>query len=166
MVMSQKILNIVVAGIEYNNKWLFIKRERGDYRKKWALVGGKMHFDETIKESILREIKEETGLEVEWVGIKSILNEKLKEKDSGETTQHFILILCLTKANSDEVIKTEEGELCWFTKQEIRDNRDKIIPSDYHMITNLIMKESLNQIVEVELLEKEDELSLGLIEEY
>lgn len=164
--MGQKILNIVVAGIEYNNKWLFIKRERGDYRKKWALVGGKMHFDETIKESILREIKEETGLEVEWVGIKSILNEKLKEKDSGETTQHFIIILCLTKANSDKVIKTEEGELCWFTKQKIRDNRNMIIPSDYQMITNLIMKESLNQIVEVELLEKEDELSLGLFEDY
>lgn len=164
--MSQKILNIVVAGIEYNNKWLFIKRERGDYRKKWALVGGKMHFDETIKESILREIKEETGLEVEWVGIKSILNEKLKEKNSGETTQHFIIILCLTKANSDEVKETEEGELSWFTKQKIRDNKNKIIPSDYHMMTNLIMKESLNQIVEVELLEKEDELSLGLFEEY
>lgn len=164
--MSQKILNIVVAGIEYNNKWLFIKRERGDYRKKWALVGGKMHFDETIKESILREIKEETGLEVEWVGIKSILNEKLKEKNSGETTQHFIIILCLTKAKSDEVKETEEGELYWFTKQKIRDNRSKIIPSDYHMMTNLIMKESLNQIVEVELLEKEDELSLGLFEEY
>ncbi len=164
--MSQKILNIVVAGIEHNNKWLFIKRERGDYQKKWALAGGKMHFDETIKESILREIKEETGLEVEWVGIKSILNEKLKEKDSGETTQHFIIILCLTKAKSDDVIKTEEGELCWFTEQKIRDNKDKIIPSDYHMITNLIMKESLNQIVEVELLKKEDELSLGLFEEY
>ena len=166
MIMSQKILNIVVAGIEYNNKWLFIKRERGEYRKKWALVGGKMHFDETIEESILREIKEETGLEVEWGGIKSILNEKLKKKDSGETTQHFIIILCLTKANSDEVIITEEGELCWFTKQKIRDNRDQIIPSDYHMMINLIMKESLNQIVEVELLEKEDELSLGLFEEY
>lgn len=164
--MSQKILSIVVAGIEYNNKWLFIKRERGDYQKKWALVGGKMHFDETIKESILREIKEETGLEVEWVGIKSILNEKLKEKNSGETTQHFIIILCLTKANSDEVKETEEGELCWFTKQKIRNNENKIIPSDYHMMTNLIMKESLNQIVEVELLEKEDELSLGLFEEY
>jgi len=166
MIMSQKILNIVVAVIEYNNKWLFIKRERGDYQKKWALVGGKMNFDETIKESILREIKEETGLEAEWVGIKSILNEKLKEKDSGETSQHFIIVLCLTKANSDEVLKTEEGELRWFTKQEIRDNRNKIIPSDYHMMTHLIIKESLNQIVEVELLEKEDELSLGLFEEY
>ena len=92
--MSQKILNIVVAGIEHKNKWLFIKRRRGDYQEKWALVGGKMQFDETIKESILREIKEETGLEVEWIGIKSILNEKLIEGDSKETKQQFIIILC------------------------------------------------------------------------
>ena len=164
--MSQNILNIVVAGIEYNDKWLFIKRKRGDYQKKWALVGGKMQFDETIKESILREIKEETSLEVEWVGIKSILNEKLIEKNSMVTKQQFIIILCLVKANSNEIKETEEGELCWFTKQEIKKNKENIIPSDYCMITELIVKESLQQIIEVELLEQKENLSLGLLEEY
>ncbi len=164
--MSQKILNIVVAGIEHKNKWLFIKRRRGDYQEKWALVGGKMQFDETIKESILREIKEETGLEVEWIGIKSILNEKLIEGDSKETKQQFIIILCSVKANSNKVQETEEGELCWFTNQDIKKNKEDIIPSDYYMMTELITKESLQQIIEVELLEKKEELNLGLLEEY
>lgn len=164
--MSQKILNIVVAGIEHKNKWLFIKRRRGDYQEKWALVGGKMQFDETIKESILREIKEETGLEVEWVGVKSILNEKLLEKDTKETKQQFIIILCSVKASSDVVQETDEGELCWFTDQDILENKENIIPSDFYMITELIPNESLQQIVEVELLEKKDELYLGLLKEY
>ena len=61
--MDQKnILIIVVAGIKKKKEWLLIKRERGDYRKKWALVGGKMQFDESIQEALLREIYEETGL--------------------------------------------------------------------------------------------------------
>jgi len=164
--MSQNILNIVVAGIEYKNKWLFIKRKRGDYQEKWALVGGKMQFDETIKESILREIKEETGLEAEWVGIKSILNEKLIEMDSKATKQQFIIILCSVKTSSDEVQETDEGELYWFTNQDIQENKEDIIPSDYYMITKLIPKESLQQIVEVELLENKEELYLGLLKEY
>ena len=164
--MSQKILNIVVAGIEYNNNWLFIKRKRGDYQEKWALVGGKMQFDETVKESVLREIKEETGLEVEWNGIKSILNEKLIEKDSRETKQQFIIILCSVKASSYNVQETEEGELFWFTYQDIKNKKDDIVPSDYYMITELITKESLKQIIEVELFEKKEELYLGLLEEY
>jgi ADP-ribose pyrophosphatase YjhB (NUDIX family) len=166
MLMSHKILNIVVAGIEYNNKWLFIKRKRGDYQKKWALVGGKMHFDETIRESVLREIKEETGLDVEWIGIKSILNERLKDKDSKEIKQQFIIFLCLVKSKSDEIQETEEGELCWFNHEDIEENKESIIPSDYYMITELIPRESLQQIIEVELLEKKEELSLGLLNEY
>ena len=164
--MNNQILNIVVAGIEYQDKWLFIKRKRGDYQRRWALVGGKINFDETLRESALREIKEETGLNVEWLGIKSILNEKLIDENSMETKQQFIIILCLTKAKSNNVRGTEEGELRWFSNQDIRLNKENIIPSDYLMITELINKQSLPQIVEVELLEKQEELSLGLFEEY
>ena len=39
---KRRILNVVVAGIRNTaeNKWLLIRRERGDYIGKWALVGG------------------------------------------------------------------------------------------------------------------------------
>ena len=63
MLMAQeRILNIVVAGVKYNQKWLLIRRERGSYQQKYALVGGKMDVDERIKEALLREIKEETTI--------------------------------------------------------------------------------------------------------
>ena len=85
------LIIIVVAGIRNKNEWLLIKRERGDYKKKWALVGGKMQFDESIQEALLREIYEETGLKVEMIGIKAILNEKLKNMKTGETMREFRL---------------------------------------------------------------------------
>ena len=165
--MNQKnILTIVVAGIKKQNEWLLIKRERGDYRKKWALVGGKMQFDETIQDAILREIFEETGLKVKMIGIKSILNEKLKDVKTGKTMKHFLIYLCKTEFRGGDLKETDEGQLRWFSKQKIQDLKQEIIPSDYYMLDVLLERDNLHSIIEVELRESEDKLELGIMEEY
>ncbi len=145
------ILNIVVAGIRWNSKWLLIKRKRGNYQKKWALIGGKIEFNEEIKTAILREIKEETGLSVKWEGIKGVINERLIEKDQDGKISHFVIILCQVSTEKGEVASTEEGELNWFSLDEIHKTRNEIIPSDYFMVTELLQKENVKQIIEVKM---------------
>ncbi len=165
--MSQnRILTVVVAGIKKKNEWLLIKRKRGDYQNKWALVGGKMQFNESIQEAILREIFEETGLKVEMKGIKAILNEKLEKMETRETIKHFLIFLCKTEFNEGELRDTEEGELRWFSKNEIHNFKQDIIPSDYYMLNVLLERENLNSIIEIELIESRDKLEIGLLEEY
>ena len=161
-----KILNIVVGGIDYNDKLLLIRRKRGDYKHKWALVGGKMNFDEQIKEALLREIKEETGLFVKFKGVKAIINEKLKNKKTNITVKQFLIFLCLTEAESDKVKESDEGELCWFSEEEIMNEKENIIPSDYLMITELLNKNNMNSIIELDLLEEESKLEIGVFREY
>ncbi|MHA1198447.1 MAG: NUDIX hydrolase [Candidatus Heimdallarchaeaceae archaeon] len=160
------ILNIVVGGIEYEGKWLLIKRERGDYQQKWALVGGKINFDEGIEEALLREIKEETGLSVKWKGIKSILNEKLKNTKTTITYKQFFIFLCLTEADSDEFRESDEGELRWFSNEDIVNEEENIIPSDYLMITKLLNRKNMGSIIELDLLEENDNLEIGSFKEY
>ena len=167
MLMAQeRILNIVVAGVKYNQKWLLIRRERGSYQQKYALVGGKMDFDERIKEALLREIKEETGLSVEWRGIKAIINEKLKDKKTSITSKQFLIFLCLTEANTDIVKESAEGELRWFSKEDIINERDNVIPSDYLMITELLERKNMNSVIELDLIQEDDILELGQFKEY
>ena len=163
---QRNILTIVVAGIKKQDKWLLIKRERGDYKQKWALVGGKMQFDESIQNAILREIFEETGLKVKMTGIKAILNEKLKDGETDETTKHFLIYLCQTEFIEGNLRETDEGELSWFSRQEIHKLKYDIIPSDYYMLNVLLKRENLHSIIEVELIESEDKLELGIMEEY
>ena len=163
---QKRILNIVVGGIERNNKWLLIKRKRGDYQQKWALVGGKMNFDEDIKEALLREIQEETGLSVEWIGIKAILNEKLKDGANNETYKQFIIFLCSTVADSDKLQETDEGDLRWFSNKEIVVEKKNIIPSDYYMISQLLKRKKMDSIIELDLIEKENDLRIGVLSEY
>ena len=46
---------------------LLIKRETVPFRGYWALPGGRSERGETVEQTIIREAKEETGLEVEVV---------------------------------------------------------------------------------------------------
>ncbi len=163
---SKSILNIIVGGIKYNEKWLLIKRRRGDYLNKWALVGGKMNFDERIEEALLREIKEETGLSVKWKGIKAILNEKLIDKNTTLTSKQFLIYLCMTEADTDVLRESDEGELCWFSNEDIVKEKEDIIPSDYLMITKLLERKNIASVIELDLLEENENLEIGLFKEY
>ena len=49
------------------NKILLIKRGTIVFRGFWALPGGKVDAGETVKEAVVREVREETGLKVKIV---------------------------------------------------------------------------------------------------
>ncbi|WP_372650733.1 NUDIX domain-containing protein [Draconibacterium sp.] len=44
---------------------LLIERGREPYKNKWALPGGFVDLDETLEKACIRELEEETGLQVE-----------------------------------------------------------------------------------------------------
>ena len=166
MLSKQKILNVVVAGINNGDKWLLIKRKKGDYQDKWALVGGKMEFGETIKQAIQREIREETGLNVVWGGVKAIINERLLEKETEHQMKHFLIILCYTVAETENVKATHEGILQWFSLDEITKMEEQIIPSDFYMITELLITKNMDGIIEIDLEQKEENLELSKLSTY
>jgi 8-oxo-dGTP diphosphatase len=52
-----------------DNKILLIKRNTHPFVGFWALPGGRMDPGETIEQTVVREVKEETGLDVKIVRI-------------------------------------------------------------------------------------------------
>ena len=65
--MSKYDFNIRVTGVLIeNNKILLVKQNVND-KRNWSLPGGKLEQGETIEQGIIREMKEETGLDVEVV---------------------------------------------------------------------------------------------------
>ena len=58
----------VTAIIEFSNhRILLVKRATKPFVGYWALAGGRVEVLETVEQAILREVKEETGLDVEIV---------------------------------------------------------------------------------------------------
>lgn len=66
-IMSKYDFNIRVTGVLIeDNKILLVKQNVSD-KRNWSLPGGKLEQGETIEQGIIREMKEETGLDVEII---------------------------------------------------------------------------------------------------
>jgi len=60
-----------------DGKFLLGERNKENYNGYWVIPGGGVKFGETIQDAAIREIKEETGLDVEiteFIGPKEIIN--------------------------------------------------------------------------------------------
>ncbi len=60
-----------------DGKFLLGERNKENYNGYWVIPGGGVKFGETIQDAAIREIKEETGLDVEiisLIGPKEIIN--------------------------------------------------------------------------------------------
>lgn len=62
--MSQKRIEVSAAIIYQQNRILATERGYGDFKGGWEFPGGKVEKGESPEETIIREIREELGIEV------------------------------------------------------------------------------------------------------
>ncbi|MBD3389792.1 NUDIX domain-containing protein [Candidatus Micrarchaeota archaeon] len=104
----------VDALIIENGKILLIKRGREPDKGKWALPGGFVDRGETAEEACVREVEEETGLEVEVEEIVGVFSEP--ERDPRRTIS--IAYLC-RKRGGVAMGGDDAGEAGWFLLDEL-----------------------------------------------
>lgn len=84
----------------------------------WALPGGKQEFNETILECAIREVKEETNLDIDNLEIFGVV-------DDIEPGKHFITIHVIANDYSGELKVMElekEDDWKWFELDKLPDN--------------------------------------------
>ena len=89
------------------NKILLIKRNTIPFKGYWGLPGGRMDAGETIEQTIVREVKEETGLDVEVVGK---IGEYVEKGIKDDVEYEYYPTCFLVKTLSGE-IKKQESEI-------------------------------------------------------
>ena len=132
--------DLTVAGyIIHNGKVLLIHHKKLNL---WLPVGGHIDKDETPDDALLREIKEEVGLDVEIIGkspVPLIGNAKKNLSLPFHTNlhsvgdhDHYCLFFICRPLNQNVELKLDEiNSAEWFTKEELMQER---VPLDVRHI--------------------------------
>ena len=85
---------------------LLIKRGRPPLKGHWSIPGGKLEFGEALEPALQREVREETGIEIEIIGLIDVF-EALPEK---EGDGHYLMVDYVCRWKSGEVAAGDDAE--------------------------------------------------------
>lgn len=81
--------------------------------KGYAFPGGHIELNESIQESVIREVKEETGLDIENIVLCGI-------KNFDYNNEKYVVFCYQTNVFSGELLKmSDEGTLSWMSINEL-----------------------------------------------
>jgi len=119
-----KIVPAVIGVIKKDDKFLLTFRDEKDkdaggseFNRCWNLPGGKVDFGETPEQAIVREMKEEIGVEVQ---VKKLLP-KIFTFFRYHWQGIFACYICEIKNPEQKIILNKEAsKYDWFTLEEIK----------------------------------------------
>lgn len=107
-----------ICYIEKDDKYLMLhrtKKENDQSHDKWLGVGGKFEENESPDECVVREVKEETGLNLLSYRLRGVMT---FVSDMWETEYMFIYT---ADKFEGKLTECDEGELLWIEKSKILD---------------------------------------------
>ena len=84
---------------------LLIQRGRAPFLGHWSIPGGKVDFGEALETALTREVREETGAEIEILGLIDAF-EALPQKESD---RHFVMIDYACRYVSGEIVAGDDA---------------------------------------------------------
>ncbi|MDE3840090.1 NUDIX hydrolase [Bacillus methanolicus] len=125
----QRVTNCVLLK---DNKVLLLQKPR---RNWWVAPGGKMEPGESVKDSCIREYREETGIYLRNPKIKGIFTFIMKEGDR-VLSEWMMFSFLATEADGVNLDQSEEGILAWHELDNIKNL--PMAAGDYHILEYLI----------------------------
>ena len=109
----------VGAVIVKNDQILVVRRANPPLQGQWSIPGGLVDTGETTKEAVIREIREETSLNIEPVELVEVFERILRDADS-RVQYHFVVIdyLCHL-VSGDPQAGTDVSEIRWARFEEL-----------------------------------------------
>jgi mutator protein MutT len=98
---------------------LLIKRGRAPLLGEWSIPGGAVELGETVREAVVREVLEETGVAVEVAELLGVFDRVVRD-DRGKLRYHYILIDFLCRRVSGEAKASgDAADARWFSIEEV-----------------------------------------------
>ena len=93
---------VAVGGIViYDGGVVLIRRSKAPLLGEWSLPGGRLELGETLEQGLRRELREETGLEVEPLQLLTVLDRI--DRDGEEIRYHYVIVDYLCERRGGEL---------------------------------------------------------------
>jgi ADP-ribose pyrophosphatase YjhB (NUDIX family) len=111
-----------------------VKRSHDPGKGLWSIPGGLLEVGETIKDALIREVKEETGVDVKHTKIIDVHD--LIIKDGNKIKYHYVLISSLATLRGGVLnASTDVEEVKWIPINEIKNL--KVTKTATHLIKKI-----------------------------
>ncbi len=108
--------SVILKKAEGTTKLLLIKRKNDPYKNNWALPGGFLEEDENLENGAKRELKEETGIEIESLKQFNTYGDIGRDPRGRTISIAFVGIL---NKDSQIVAGDDAAEAKWFYLEEL-----------------------------------------------
>lgn len=115
-----------------DDKVLLLQKPR---RGWWVAPGGKMEPGESVKDSCIREFREETGIYLKNPNIKGIFTFIIKDGDK-IVSEWMMFTFFSTNSDGIHVEESEEGKIVWHNLEDVKNL--PMAEGDYHILDYMI----------------------------
>lgn len=100
---------------------LLIERGKSPVSGNWSLPGGKQELGETVRETAHREIKEETGIDIEIVGLLDVVD-LVRRDDAGRVRFHYTLVDFTARWQAGDLVPGDDAsDARWVPYEDLGD---------------------------------------------
>ena len=134
---TQQCILTNICLIYKDDEILVVDRKKEDW-PGLTFPGGHVEKDEDFQASVIREVKEETGLTIKKPILSGIEEFKTKEED------RYLMLYYKTDKFSGKIRSSKEGEVFWIRKEDM----DKYkLSLDLKRIYKIMMSEELSELI-------------------
>jgi 8-oxo-dGTP diphosphatase len=108
----------VGAVVINDGKVLLVRRGQEPLKGEWSLPGGALELGETLRQGVVREVLEETGLTVVPAAIVEVLDRITLGEPSGRVRYHYVLVDFLCHVAGGTVIGGSDAEEARWVRRE------------------------------------------------
>ena len=104
--------------VVWDGRVLLVRRAKPPLEGRWSIPGGTVELGETLEQALVREMAEETGLEVEPLEVLTVFDRI--EREGAEVAFHHVIVDYLCRRVSGEARAASDAlEVAWATADEL-----------------------------------------------